>query len=294
MRLLIQKCALIALFLTVLCYPVNAYSIQIWNDGYGPNIRPEINSIYGVHVIQENGDLSSDVWMFFIVPKNFTDKRDDLTISFHPWEHIQNENGPIKINEILICDKPYGDGGWSYDRGYHEPCDEPYNYSISKRERADNLKNYFNYDITFSPKKSDQKLQQFVFKVNYTTPHFIFKQGDYSVAWLDYPNMQNKNFPIINSLLLPTQYDIPRFIPEADRIEMVSYYEGDDRFYRWAFVFRGGDDKIVWYSNDKELKENEREQQLFYTVLGAVIGLFIATIPPYIKRFFDWLRQNIK
>lgn len=272
---------------------VSGYSVSIWPD------EAKIESVYGTNVIQTNGDLKSNVWMLFNIPYNFSSIRDNITIYFEPWERIDNE--PIKYNEIMICDD-FGNIGWNIDTGYDKPCNETYNYSISKDERQRNfisqgqvyLGNYSEYRITFTPKRSDT-WQSFVFRIKYTVPNFIFKQGDYYVAWLNYPNMQNKYFQIKNTLVLPTKEDVPRFIPDAQEIERVGYLDNDRIFFRWAFVFDGGGEKIVWYSNDREIREKEEELQSKYTWIGIAIGLVITIILLFFERLlFDWLPYGNK
>lgn len=281
----------IILFL-IIPYTVNAYHVDVWPP------KVQIQSVYGTHVIQYNDDLKSNVWMIFYTPQNFTDGKKNITISFGPSEWMTNK--PIKDISFEVCDKPDG-YGWNYDTGYSGPCNISYNYSITQNLRERNFiyqgeiypENYSTYQLIFTPKESNQ-WDGFVFRVKYTTPHFISKQGDYSVAWLNYPGMENKDFSIENYLVLPTKDDIPRFIPEAKKISKAPYFINGNIFYRWVFVFEGTDDKIVWYWNDKSIKKNEIKLQEKYMYMGAIIGALIGLITAIIllffeKIFFDWL-----
>ncbi|MGV8150571.1 MAG: hypothetical protein ACP5NV_02480 [Candidatus Woesearchaeota archaeon] len=261
---------------------VFAYSVDVWPE------EVKIEGVYSANVIQENGDLKSDMWMIFRIPNNFSS---NITISFDPWERMDNE--PIKLNSIIICDS-YS-GGWNYDYGYDETCETPYDYTpdnyVSQRPFIFNgkvdIKNYSEYSFTFKP-ENITVWKQFVFKVEYTVPHFIFKQGDYYVARMSYPNMQNKDFEIVNSVVLPTKDDVPRFIPDAKKIERVSYKK-DGVFYRWVFVFEGADEKNIWYSNDAEMKKIERNNQWFYFGISVLSGLVFAILLIFFERwFFDW------
>ncbi len=231
-----------------------AYQIEILHN------NGEITKIYGHNFIAPNGTLSSNILVNFETPPNNTSKSKEITIHFTASESY-NKNVSPNIT-FAIC--PYFSSTIKDDRILFPDinCSKIYNLSM--------VSYHVPYTFTFNPEISSYK-NYYILIINYTQPNFIFSQGDYKVAWLALRNMRDidDNY-IINSLVLPTDQDIPRFIPDASA-ERVDYLNNT---YRWAFRFIGKGDKIIWYQNDKELREHE------YSLvgLGALLGLFVSII----------------
>ncbi len=298
MRKIKYQISTIVFFLIILINMVNAYEIQTsWQED------TIIKSIDGANVINKNGALESKILMDFHITENYSIKHPYLYINFDPWEHMYNK--PIEDVSILICDHP-GSFSWNSDTGYMGECNKTYNLNIStyttKRYFIHNgeyqLRNYTEYRIKFFPHK-ENIYQKFIFLINYTLPNFVFKQGDYYVAWLRFPNMKDKGIEIKNSIVLPSKDDIPRFIPNTKEIKRKSYWEDGKIYYRWTFILENGEDKILWYWNDKEIKKNEEKIQTKYTILGvffgAIAGFILAILLLFSERlFFDWLPYGNK
>ena len=284
------------IFLNLMPLAYSSYSISTaWQEDM------IIERIIGTNVINRQGDLISNVFMEFYISPNYTSKHSYIEIYFEPWEPIHSE--PIKNISIKVCDYP-SHLGWNWDGSFSLECNKSYDYNFSElitRERAHihegeiKLKNYKDYKINFTPKKI-KGYQRFIFLINYTLPNFTFKQGDYYVAWLSLPNMDDEKIKIENSIVLPSKEDIPRFIPTAKKIDRISYEEKTKIFYRWAFIFEGSGDKIIWYLNDKEIKENEIKLQNKYTWKGILIGfllsilgaIFLPSLSRILRKFFTW------
>lgn len=249
--------------------------------------------VIGTHVITEEGGLSSKIFMKFDVNASLLDHQGTLTMRFKPWEFISQP--PVKDVFVAICD--YGDGiGWNWDDAFEDPCDNPYNITITKDNHSRSYipegtiytLDYTDYEIAFTPESID-RWESYVIYVSYSTENFVLKQGDYSVARFNLLNMNEKDFEIRNSIILPTQDDIPRFIPDASKIDRLPYREDGQVYYRWAFVFDGAEERNLWYWNEADIQARERHQQLWYILLGLIFSLPLTVFVVIVERyFFDW------
>ncbi len=255
-------------------YPTSEESVKVIN-------------IHGEHTIT-NGHLESKLLMRFDVTSDVARR---IIIHFRPSEHI--DYAPIRGISFYLCE------GYSYDTrpytGYSGTCDkyepEILNYSYERpfvSEGIVSMRNYTWYAIDFSLKGADEH-QRFVLLINYTMPNFVFENGDYSVAWLTLPDMNNKGFNISNTIILPSEDDIPRFFENAEKINRYAYNENGKWMYRWAFTYLGGDDITLWYWNDQKIKERERNNLLFGVFLGFVLTqLHLFWRMEYLKKLVVW------
>lgn len=260
------------------------------------NWRNEIFSEYvnSINIITNENGLDTKLFYIFGVDSSYLDKNNNITIHFSPWESITNK--PIQNISIKICEKTSGGYSWNFETGYSSECNKTFVYNISSEKRESyfinnediSILNYTIYTITFIPENISWG--RYILLIDYTTPNFVSKEGDYYTAWLRFPNMGDKTQrPIENALVLPSKEDIPRFIPDAKRIEKTVYFEGNKPFLRWVFVFEGAGDKIVWYQNEKEIKENEENLQWKYLKLSLLFGgIFSLIFLFFEKLFFDW------
>jgi len=255
---------------------VNGYTISTdccFNYG-----KVNIESIKGANFITKSGNLDSKIWVSFNVSPNYSVNHQYVGISFKPLERKDNE--PITKISIAICDEV--GFGWNYVIGFTGKCNKSYRYNLSNYTREENFmhegkiekRNYTEYMITFVPEKTE-KSQKFIFLINYTSPNFVFKQGDYYVAWLNLLCMED--IDIENSIILNSQEDIPRFLPDA-KYERYFYMENEKVFYTWGFIFEGTGNKIVWYQNEKELEEKEIKMQEDFTNKGVWRGFWLSLI----------------
>ena len=132
---------LFAFLISLIVFSVNvsAYSVNIWP----PEVK--ISNVYSTNSIQTNGDLKTNFWMFFNIPKNTTLENDNITISFDPFENRDNE--PIKYIEMILCNAPHDSGLTFYDSGYTDQCNEIHNYSIFNHTREHS---YYSNGHTYS------------------------------------------------------------------------------------------------------------------------------------------------
>ncbi|RLG13643.1 MAG: hypothetical protein DRN66_03775 [Candidatus Nanohalarchaeota archaeon] len=223
----------------------------IFADAYSFILTQQIDEIYGVHFIKENGDVESRIAMRFYLSANFSPPK--MNIAFNPMEHRTND--PVENISILVCEPKH----WSNNqiKGYYGECNKEYaskffNNSDKKRRM---------YPISFFVDKKDKK-QEFVYLINYTMPNFTFEQGDYQVAWLNCGNLRTHS--VINSIVLPTEEDIPRFIPDA-KLSRYSYYDNGKERFRWVFTFENEKEIILWYYNDKKVKNKKNFRESIRT-----------------------------
>jgi len=262
--------------LTILCLTVmfagfvSGYQIDI-DVPYEEDAN--ITSIRGDHFIKKNGDLESNINVRIYLPSNYSAKHHNITIRFFPWEHTTMkpvENVSVANEGKIPCKR--------YFKNYTEP--KPFRNEEGKRE----LLNYTKYYITFVPEKTES-WRFFEFEINYTTPKFIFEQGDYYVAWLNFPNMEGKSME--NTIALHSEEDIPRFLPDAKRIMRPSVDEYEKNQSRWAFLFEGTEDIMIWYWNEERVKEREQKLRRDYTIFGAILGFIGSFIVAMLVIFLE-------
>ncbi|ODS39634.1 MAG: hypothetical protein A7316_04935 [Candidatus Altiarchaeales archaeon WOR_SM1_86-2] len=231
-----------------------------------------VNSIFGIHTLTKNGSLESSICMNFQLVDTDSDKRPQKEIDFIPWDRPENIPEP----SVLICECSSGGCCSIIDNHLNYECKRIYPYNFSY-----NFSNV--YRITFVPEKTEKEAQYFAIMINYTLPDFTIKQGDYNVVRLSLKNhlkyLDTKGKPIQNIIVLPSQDDIPRFLPDAGDIRIVKYRdENGNNLNRWAFVFDGSGDKIIWYWNEKKIKEREIINNLTYLGMGFLLSLLAGTI----------------
>lgn len=268
---------MICLDVLVLCAVVLLSSSA---DSY--NVHPihkniEIEDVYGTHTITKEDSLESEVVIKFDVT---SDSYLYVTMYFIPWEHMNN--APIENVHFALYESENYDGCPAHSGCIAER--DRYNCNISNttrerlfvREGFVYRQNYSQYYIHFVPKTN--KTQNFLLLINYSMPNFIFKNGDYSVAWLNLPDMKDKGYTVANTMILPSEDDVPRFFENADEINRHYYNDNGKWVYRWKFTYVGGEDIILWYLNDQEIKEREEALQNKYMFMGVILGFVLTQI----------------
>ncbi len=257
-------------------FSVEAYEIYVAEES--EYLRFE--DIKGANLITLEGNLESNILAILYVDDDYLKNHLEVDISFDPWERMTS--APIEEFSVNIC-RLGNQYGFDWQTGFPmKDCLEKYNYTLTtsnnNRYYVSNgkleLKNYPNYRIHFNPEFNTSG-ERFAIIIYYKTPTFIFEQGDYQVANLFLPNMKEKQ--IENSIVLPAESDIPRFLPNAKESKREPYHVGDKIFYRWAFIFEGDGDKTIWFWNDKEAKAAQNRTNRNNLILGAILG-FIASI----------------
>src|SRR3989344_7652769 len=222
----IKNLLLLLIVLFILVPIVHGYEVSLSGQGEGAQIK----EVHGIHLIKENGDLESKFWIILSLPPNYHNKYEN--VYFTPWNEDRDE---INVS-LALCDMTIYQPKWTYpfdssnSWGYSDVCTK-FSYINSTTNSM------WPYSITFFP-YLQTKEQDFIFLINYTTLNFTTKQGDYNVAWLKMMNMKN-NAIIDDHIILPSEEDIPRFIPETKEIKRLKYNANGKELYRWAFIIEG-------------------------------------------------------
>jgi hypothetical protein len=255
------------------------------------------NSISGSHIIYDK-DLHSKLYAEIAIEGDYISKWQNITMSFSPFE--EGTSLPIKDLQISIC-KTDGNFYRNEHQGFTEGCVEFYNYSIEHSSWLKKViyedgwitRNFSEfYEITFQPQNSSLP-QSFIVVINYTTPQFVYKQGDYyvgKIAITDAPSAEK----IENIVILPSAYDIPRFWPENAEMKRLSYEEDGKVQVRWAYFFKGPQTQIFWYQNTEELRKAETKSQILYLVIGTVAGFILSLTTPWISKRFKPVKRKSK
>ena len=270
--------ALKLLFGLFFCFLISSAINMAYDIQTDPKENITINILNGRHQILSNGDLESHISMSLILSHNYNYSHKNMTIKFFPNEILHGHTSlPIKNITSSICAEVYG---IEDPLGHSGRCgklisSKNFTQLLGWGDDYNGTKfNYTSYFTTFEPQNSDRSY--YIYSINYTTPKFIFKQGNYKVALLTLTNLNNVDHEKIhNSIILSESYDFPVFIPKDAKIARI--YEGNGN-YSWAYIFEGIGDKIIWYQNEKEIRAEQEALQNKYTFIGALLGLFVSVI----------------
>jgi len=266
-----KKAIILFLFLSV---SVNAFSIR---PEYLSNFGG-VNEIHASSVI-EGKDLKASVGIQLWVDENFSQRYNNLTIFFRPWER---QNGlPAEDLSFEAC---FGSltGGYNYDE-VPMSCDELISVSNKSKPRSEYLPDYRIYDLTLKIPEFNEEDRSIAVRINYTIPNFIIEQGEYDVIWLKYPGMEG--YKITNYVVLPLNTSIPYRFPED--AEISRDYRG-----RWVFTLGGNKDRFIWYTDAEELRTKEFNFWFWGAALSAlfgIIGSIVITlvIKPKVERYLE-------
>ncbi|MCK4670001.1 MAG: hypothetical protein KAT43_02265 [Nanoarchaeota archaeon] len=247
-----------------------------------------MRDVVGNHIITKEGGLKSQIDISFWIEPNYPLKYSNLTIIFDPGKfrtQLPAENVLFTIVDIFEDTIP------------HSIYEQPDSCDYIDDRGYSHLMNCTKYRITISPQDKNI-LQQYELKIKYDLPKFVSTHGDYYLAKITMPNLKAEN--VRNTLTLPSAEAIPRFIPEADDAFRLPYKDefGQNRF-RWSYLFKGTDDIIIWYWDEKQIKTRAFINNFFFTIMGTFIGFLLCECSRnkkrkiYIPQFFKPPNQEI-
>ena len=267
--------------------PINAFDIS---TTYSDKIV-----IQGLHISQEmlGRNLELDLAMNFVVARNYSLHRDNLTIYFSPYETINSL--PIRIANITICKGSVS--SMNYDENFADCGGKTEVYQQKRRERREiyildgNLYSdeFFEYEFTFKPEDN----QYYFIRLVGVYPNYVKKQGDlYSVA-LRYPD--NKFNNVWNYFIFPSKDSIPQFIPNnLKSIKEQIYEDNGNYFSKWVFEFDGILNTVIFYKDQEELERNKLHLVLFGAGLGLLTALLFFIIDMIFGGYFRKVLRNLK
>ena len=290
---------LIVLFTIIICTNFSyAYNINLPQSSLGW-VSFNTGSLLSQHVIKNNGELDSKIiFDLGIQYANYTKGYPNITFYFDPYE--QDYNLPTNSFFILICTDNFSSNSYDIDK---TECGEnstniqfvQENLSGLRPYFSDNsnghFQNYTDYSITFSPNSPSSRV---IINIRYSTPSFVYKQGDYETISINFPEMQNIQNQM-NYLVLPTSGDVPIFLPDATKTEIVAVKENGLFSNRWAYRFDTSGTKSVWYADVKQIRDNNIRDNILYIIAGFLLGLIPSMIAysfknrKIIKKYFQKL-----
>ncbi len=243
--------------------PVYSYEINAgYNRIYGSSELLRLEEVRGRHIVLDNKDLDITITALIYINKRLLDQSDHIIISFHPEEWWGR---PLvkKIDYIVSIDN-----------------DNEITLGTLDIAEKNGSRPYPNYYITVPVKESDfgprNHYVVYTVELSYLLEDHIFKQGEFYVVSLNFPNMNNNmdEENLFNYLELPFTSSIPYRFPEGVESGRVlnANPDGEGENERWWFSFNRHDTKTFWYFDAKEAKN----EKLHLLLLGALTGVFFS------------------
>jgi len=272
----------------LLVQTVNSYEILINPQiNEGSNYGWKTHRLQAIHTIQQNGELESKFLINIGGIVNPYIDSGDIKLYLNPEEG--ESSPPIRDLSIAICSGWVGNIELNYE-SFILTCDKAYNFTIINNSFSRGflnsnkdlqLENFSHYYFIFKPEINGS----FTILINYITKNFIDKQGNNKVAWLKVSNMQHIE-SIENYIILPTENDFPAFLPNYDDIFVQYYGPSKSLKKRWGFMFRDTKDKIIFYQNELEIKDQEERLQWRYMWKGLIYGFVLSLLAIYLEQLF--------
>ena len=245
-----QKAIFIPLFMLVILAMipsiVEGFEIRSHTNGV------IITEVWGYHFIEESGKLSSTVYVMIGAEKDVS-RPITIYISPPPFEG----GAYIEKKDIEVCVQDMKRRPSASNPQLVMQCEKKIEVNESKTE------------FTFQP-KPDGSYQDYFIRFNYTYDNFIFQQGDYQVANINFLNPGDDETKLFHKVYLPSSDDILRFIPKADYMSYSTRYDTEEKV--WTLIFRDTDKKVIWYWNESKLRERHIVYSIVWTFMGAEIG----------------------
>jgi len=287
---------------------VRAYDIQFQSQATAEYVNFNSQYMLSNHIIQNNGNLNSYIiFDLGVTYTNFSLVHPDVTIYFNPYENYYTH--PAENVFILICE---GFKSNSIDF-YSTNCGENNTEVMFSQENKSTELAYIHenkiegnnimYYMTFSPKSFSSRY--FVI-IRYTTPSFVYTQGDYKVASITFPDLPNKQ-NYMNYIYLPSANDVPIFLPEATQSSIVPMNTNGGiqtsvalinanlkLSNNWGYRFDTPGTKSIWYEDVKQIKNDTFKYQIYFLIAGAILGGILSPFLAYVIRVIVlfWKKQK--
>ena len=221
-----------------------------------------IDYVMGNYIIKDNKDVYVEVKAMINVKKEILNYSDRFTILFFPERWIKNPNVVTEIK---------------YDISSYKMS----KYGVIRKNKSDNM----NIRLTVPVNMSDfgyYNYKDYTATFTYCLKNYVFRQGDYYVIELNFPNMNNNmdDSRLINTLTLPYSTSIPyRFPEDVESYTVVSRVSNDEwGNERWTFRFSGSKRRIFWYYDVKEIKRKNYERNILFIILGIFLSSTVGNI----------------
>lgn len=252
---------------------VYSYEINVvYRGNFGSSDILKIERVEGEHTLINNKDMYIKIEAIINAKEELLNYTDHFDIIFNPREwHQSPPVRNIKYNVTSLDDRKVIKSGILNKNGEIKETHFRYNITIPINESDFDFYDYKHYKLT----------------LEYILKNHVFKQGDYYVVGLNFPNM-NRNMDdskLSNTLILPYPTSVPYRFPEGVKSYRVVSPVGNGKwgYERWAFDFIGSQYRTFWYYDVNEAKK----KNLLLILLGALFGVFLSGL-------FDILKTNKK
>jgi len=283
------KLVLMAILFFSLISLANAEEISSWSDSV--KIEQITNSY---EIIGKDVDVETVIELF--VSEEVKD-RNDFIIRFDPWEPIYSP--PIEKLSIEVC---VGRVGSSNYNDISVSCEE--NISSYKIiENVDDVRNHYcivnekgdivcssgleykDYKIVFETNKISIP-QRYAIKIHYTIKNKIMERGNYDIFKTFFGNMGDMK--VKNYIVLPSAYSVPEKIFPTN-----TEFELEDVSFKPVFILDGTKEVYFWYTNTEEIEQKENKKQMFYLIIGAIVGAVFGWLISIINDTYKKEIQNL-
>ncbi len=253
---------LLILCLIIVVGNVYSYEINVIYAGKSENSDIiHIGYVIGEYkILANNKDVSVKVHADITVKKDILNYSNRFTILFFPERLLTNPEVVTEVRYNRSSDKISKSG--IFRKRDENPLDVRLVIPVNMSDFE--FYNYKDYSITFT----------------YLLRDYVFKQGDYYVVSLNFPNMGRNmdDSRLSNTLMLPEPTSIPYRFPEDVKSYTILSPVGNREFGNetWAFKFKGSKSRIFWYYDAEEINTKNLYKNISFLLLGLFLS-FIAS-----------------
>lgn len=258
MRIIKSITLWVIISLLFLTNPINSYEIDAAYKG--KTISPKIIKIEwveGYHTVVDN-NLNINIKAGVMIKRDILNYSDHFNITFNPREWARSP--PVKNIRYSVSDDKESIIGILNEDG-----------------KIKEARSWHDITVHVSPSDFDYyDHKRYTVELNYVLENHVFKQGEFYVVGLNFPNMHNNmnDAQLVNYLELPYPTSIPYRFPEGVDSYRVGSYDAEGRWRneRWVFRFTGSDKKTFWYFDANEAKK----KNILLVTLGILLGGFLS------------------
>ena len=274
------KLVLMAILFFSLISLVNAEEISSWSDLV--TIEQITNSY---EIIGKDIDVETVIELF--VSEEVRGHK-DFIIRFDPWEPLYSppiENVSFEICVGRVSSSNYNDITVSCENNLS-------NYKIN--EEIDNVRKHYcfvnkpgkidcvygfefkDYKIVFDTNQINRP-ERYAIKIHYLIKNKILERGDYDIFKTFFGNMVGTN--VKNYIVLPSPYSVPEKIFPTN-----TNFEIEDVAFKPVIILDGTQEVYFWYTNTEEIEQKETQKEIYYLIVGVILGGIVAIIIEMYKK----------
>lgn len=255
----------VALFLTfvtlALISPVFAYELYVKPTyRYCDEDLVNLTQVYGEFRAINNRDMNITIEAQIDVSRRLLNcSAQSFDLCFNPWEFIHTP--PASNIRYSIYNRYQNISG-----------------VLNKNGEIKKIHKIYCIQVNVTPEIFENSYQShYNVNLNYLLKNYIFKQGDYYVIIVNFPNMEKnmngRDDLLFTLLCLSDSNSIPYRFPEDVKGQPYYEYKSGKEIERWCFYFSGSKERVFWYFDVKEMRYKNLAWIIFGASISAIIGM---------------------